>query len=105
MKKLSQLGVDVFLSGHLHLHHIGDTTLRYKIKDYNGLIIQAGTAISLRSRGEPVSFNMLEIDRHNIKIDHYVGNMGTPEFSLHATEQFIYTERGWLKPSVESYDA
>lgn len=97
VRSLSKHNVDIFLSGHLHVHYITDTTIRYKIKDYKGLLIQAGTAISNRRRGEPVSFNVLIIDGNQLVIDHYSGNAIDPDFTLISTSRFTHTTQGWIK--------
>ncbi len=97
MDRLSKLGIDVFLSGHFHIHHIGDTTFRYKIKDYCALIIQAGTAISKRLRGEPVSFNVLHIEKETISIDHYTGSHNNEFYILGTQETFTKTREGWRR--------
>lgn len=101
MRELSKYKVDIFLSGHLHLQHIGDTTLRYKIKGYSALIIQAGTAISKRRRGEPVSFNVLKLDKQAVTVETYSGNSNEPGFDLQSTETYVRTEEGWKKPTRE----
>ncbi len=95
MKHFSKKKVDIFLSGHLHHTHIGDTTKRYKIKGYGGLIVQAGTAISKRTRSEPVSFNVLKIKGSNIDIENYAGDKLSPEFILSSTKNFRNSESGW----------
>jgi 3',5'-cyclic AMP phosphodiesterase CpdA len=97
IKNLAQHKVDIFLSGHLHVHYITDTTIRYKIKGYKGLLIQAGTAISNRERGEPVSFNVLNIDGNNLTIDHYAGNFTDSYFTNMQSEKFLHTGEGWVK--------
>jgi len=95
MNHLSQQKVDMFLAGHLHLSHAGDTTSRYKIKDYSGLIIQAGTAISKRSRGEPVSFNVLKINKPEIVVEHYSGDPVSKKFLLSSSRIFKSNANGW----------
>lgn len=97
MNTLAKYGVDMFLSGHLHVHHIGDSTFRYKIKDYSALIVQAGTAISKRSRGEPVSFNVIHLDRKTILIEHYKGERKHAGYELHSTEKFNFVQGTWKK--------
>lgn len=97
MKRLSQIGINIFLSGHLHVHHISDTSLRYKIDGYRALIIQAGTAISTRFRGEPVSFNVIDIDKPVITIKHYSGFHRGAVFNLISTETYSYKENHLVK--------
>ncbi len=100
MERLAKLGIDIFLSGHLHVNHVGDSTLRYKIEGYSALIIQAGTAISTRSRGEPVSFNVLHINPTNVLIDHYSGDQNSVDYIHSSTEKFVRTEEGWKKGTI-----
>lgn len=97
MRHLAKLGVDIFLSGHLHLHHVGDTTSRYNIENYSGLLVHAGTAISVRSRGEPVSFNVLSIDNSCVTVEHYSGNHDTAEFILTSIHKYVKTKNGWRR--------
>ena len=95
MKHFSQKRGDVFLSGHIHQSHVGDTKRRYKIDGYGGLIIQAGTAISKRTRSEPVSFNVLKIKRPFINIENYIGDKLSPDYILNSTKNFKNTADGW----------
>jgi 3',5'-cyclic AMP phosphodiesterase CpdA len=97
IKKFSKYKVDVFLSGHLHLQHVGDTTIRYKIKDFQSLIVQAGTAISIRRRGEPVSFNVLKLTKEKITVETFAGNHNESTYENIFTETFFKTSEGWRK--------
>ncbi len=72
MEGLAQAGVDLLLAGHLHLHHTGLTAQRYQIEGHSALVVQAGTTISTRGRGEANSFNLIRIERPKITIEHYV---------------------------------
>ena len=73
MKKLSAAGADLFLAGHLHISHIGHAAERYDIGDHSALVVQAGT-LSIRSRGEEPSFNVLRIQRPHISVERMVWN-------------------------------
>ncbi len=95
MSRLAEKKVDLFLSGHLHVTHVGDTTMRYKIDGYSGLIVQAGTAISSRSRGEPVSFNVIRVGSPDITIESYHGEAESPGFAKGATYKFKNEGKGW----------
>jgi 3',5'-cyclic AMP phosphodiesterase CpdA len=95
MKRLAKHGVDMFLSGHFHVHHVSDTTMRYKIDGFSALIVQAGTAISTRSKLQPVSFNVLYIEPQQVTIDHYVGHPEKEHFTCENTETYHRIEKGW----------
>ncbi len=97
MSRLAEKKVDIFLSGHLHITHVGDTTVRYKIPDYSGLIVQAGTAISSRSRGEPVSFNVIKIESTEITIESFSGEEKSPGYSVSGTHKFKNEGKGWKR--------
>lgn len=97
VKLLAEENADIFLSGHLHFSHVGDTTLRYNIDEYRALIVQAGTTISTRAEKEPVSFNVLTIDRPHIVVESYFGNAHAPHFDLTATSRFVEHPHGWIR--------
>ena len=97
IRRLSRLGVDMFLSGHLHIANVSDTAANEKIAGYSGLMVHAGTAISTRSRGGIVSFNVIRIDRPTIVVERYVGESDTPNFSLLSAHTFKHGAHGWKK--------
>jgi 3',5'-cyclic AMP phosphodiesterase CpdA len=97
MERLAKLKIDIFLSGHLHLHYISETTERYKIKNYNALLVQAGTAISKRIRSKPVSFNVLRVERGKVEIDHFEGIKENSGYTKLNTEVFKFEKNGWKK--------
>ena len=67
-KKLAAANADLFLSGHLHISHIGHTAERYNLAGHSSLVVQAGT-VSSRSRGEQPSFNVLRVERPRISVE------------------------------------
>lgn len=69
---LAECGADVFLSGHLHVSNIETTAKRYNIGEgRNAIVVQAGTAMSGRVRGESHSFNVLEFDRPALSVKRF----------------------------------
>jgi len=86
MAMFASCGADLLLAGHLHASHTGGTT---------ALVVQAGTATSLRGRGEANSFNVLHIERPQVRIDRF-GWTGA-DFVVAASEVFTRTPGGWQR--------
>jgi 3',5'-cyclic AMP phosphodiesterase CpdA len=98
MPRLVECGADVFLAGHLHVSHITHSALRYRLENgYSALIIQAGTAASVRERGEENSFNFLESEHRILTVKRFQCSMPEAGFHLATTEQFSKSERGWAR--------
>lgn len=61
-------GVDLVLAGHHHISFAGAQAEALRIGDHNAVIVQAGTATSTRGRGEPNSFNSIEVSESAIRV-------------------------------------
>ena len=61
LQSLVLAGADVFLSGHLHLGGIENFEQIIQARNCRALLVQVGTATSVRYRGEPNSFNVLTV--------------------------------------------
>ncbi len=97
MRGLAAAGVDLILSGHLHLQHTGLTTKRYQIEGYSALVAQTGTTISTRGRGEANSFNCIRIKPAAIEIEPYLWETKRGQFCARAIEPFVRTRTGWMR--------
>lgn len=98
MTAIASCGADVFLSGHMHVSHVGHSNRRYELHDgYSALIVQAGTAISSRSRGEANSFNVLEFEHPSLTVKRFECSSSSESFRLASAEHFIRTGRGWAE--------
>lgn len=95
MRAFADCRVDITLSGHLHLSHTGHTAQRYRIQGHKALIVQAGTAISNRRRGETNSFNVLRIRESHLIIERLAWNVKTSSYTLSKAEEFTRTAEGW----------
>ena len=94
MTGLAECGADLFLAGHLHVSHTGHTK-RYNIRGHSALVVQAGTAISTRERGEANSFNLLRIAFPAITVEKFAWDAST--FSITSSEEFKHTVDGWIR--------
>jgi 3',5'-cyclic AMP phosphodiesterase CpdA len=94
MQTFARCKIDLFLSGHLHLVFFGSTA-RYGIPGYSVPIMQAGTAVSSRARGEPNSFFVHRIEREDIKTETHQWNPGLGTFAVSDLRTFAREPSGW----------
>ena len=97
MATLADCGADLFLAGHLHISHTGNTAKRYNIAGHSALVVQAGTATSTRGRGEANSFNVLRIDGARISVERFMWQPAIESFAVATAEKFERTGDGWLR--------
>ena len=96
MQAFSGCGVDLFLSGHLHRTHAGNTARRYAIDGFAALVVQAGTAASTRGRGEANSFNVVRIGATDMALETLAWDQGAGRFLPFSRQAFGYVHgRGW----------
>lgn len=101
MEAFARCGADLLLAGHFHASHAGSTAARYQIIGHSALVVQAGTAISTRGRGETNSFNVLHIDRPAIVVERYRWQPGSGEFVIGGAERFERAAGEWVR-SIDS---
>jgi 3',5'-cyclic AMP phosphodiesterase CpdA len=97
MNILANCGADLFLAGHLHVSHTGQTAKRYNIKGHSALVVSAGTATSSRGRGEANSFNVIRVQHPEIVVERLLWQPDTNQFVVAITERFRHTPDGWLR--------
>jgi 3',5'-cyclic AMP phosphodiesterase CpdA len=66
--------VDLLLAGHLHQGYSGDIRTHYPARERSVVSIQAGTAISSRTRKESNAFNLILVEKDLIEIQINVFN-------------------------------
>ncbi len=97
MKTLAECGADVFLAGHMHISHTGNTATRYKIAGHSALVIQAGTATSTRGRGEANSFNVIRVEKARLIVERLEWQTEQKHFALAKSEEFEQIANGWAR--------
>jgi 3',5'-cyclic AMP phosphodiesterase CpdA len=96
MQVFAAAGVDVFLSGHMHVSHAMSTAKRYDIAGFAALMIQAGTTTSTRGRGEANAFNVLRIGLDELTLETWRWDSTQNAFAAAAPQAFAYTKgKGW----------
>jgi 3',5'-cyclic AMP phosphodiesterase CpdA len=70
--------IDLMLAGHMHVSHAGPTAVRYNIAGESAVFVQAGTALSTRTRTEENAFQVIrttpgviEVQQYTSVSDHY----------------------------------
>lgn len=87
--------IDLVLSGHLHTSQSALGEQHYANAGYSALLVQAGTATSIRRRGEPNSFNMIVVDRPQVTVERWSWDEQGAAFALSARERYIKAGDAW----------
>jgi 3',5'-cyclic AMP phosphodiesterase CpdA len=70
LRAFAECGVDLLLSGHLHVAYSGEAAPSSGVLAGHGaLAVSAGTATSTRVRGDPNEFNVLRVSKRRVEID------------------------------------
>jgi 3',5'-cyclic AMP phosphodiesterase CpdA len=97
MEAIANCGADVLLAGHLHVSHTGHSSARYKIAGHSALVVSAGTATSIRHRGEPNTFNVIRVKHPFINVERLAWQPERKAFAPSSTEHFRHTPDGWTR--------
>jgi len=96
-------GVDLFLTGHRHLSFAGHTAARYRIEGRSAIVVEAGTATSVRARGEVNAFNVVRVDRHQVTVDRFKWHAASGRFHTAHRERFDCAATGWTSADGKSH--
>jgi hypothetical protein len=89
-------GADLILSGHMHASHAGDAGERHGLEEGAPLVVQAGTATSIRRRGEANSFNAIQVEPGRARIDRHTWQPEKHDFALAGSELFERVGPRWV---------
>ena len=95
MQKLARCGADILLAGHLHQTRTSHSAARYRIPGHSALIVQAGTATSVRGRGEVNSFNALHLTPDDVRVERWQWHAPSRSFERGGVERFLHKPTGW----------
>jgi 3',5'-cyclic AMP phosphodiesterase CpdA len=87
--------VDVLLAGHLHVAYSGDARSHYLRITRSMLAVQAGTALSSRTRGEINAYNVIRVQLPRLSLDVRAWNGAA--FDTVRTEQFDRQGKDWVR--------
>ena len=93
LEGLVECGADLLLSGHLHEAGVLHTAERYAIAGMSALVVQAGTATSLRTRATPNTFNVLRVSAEHLQVERHAWNGAT--FEPDDSQAFERGADGW----------
>jgi 3',5'-cyclic AMP phosphodiesterase CpdA len=93
--------VDVLLAGHMHISHAAPTAIRYKLGGNSAIFVQAGTALSTRSRGEPNSFQVLRTYGSSLEVEQFSASDAALGYHPVKKTRFVRSESGWRADTLE----
>ncbi|MEX0610398.1 MAG: metallophosphoesterase [Balneolaceae bacterium] len=97
---LEEGGMDVLLTGHIHESSVGNLKTNLTLTNNKMLAISAGTAISARTRGEPNSYNLIEVKNQNLELK--LCAWSPEESSFHQAGFFEFHKNGDKWEQVKS---
>jgi 3',5'-cyclic AMP phosphodiesterase CpdA len=94
---LANSGLDMIVSGHLHVSYYPKAVERLRVGGHNALLVQAGTAVSTRSRGQANSFNAIWTAADHIAITQHCWSPEHKEFQPSGTARYRRALSGWVR--------
>ncbi len=94
-RQLGEAKIDLYLSGHYHVSSVIHREIGHGEKIYHSVFVQAGT-ISDRQRGEPISFNFINLHNDTLGIEQYYFNPANENY-VAQRHYFHRTTKGWIR--------
>ena len=91
---LTRGGIDVILTGHLHVSSTTDTATRHDLSGRCAVVVEAGTATSTRLRETTNAFNVVRVDAGMLAVERYEWR-SSAGFEPVEYQQFERTVTGW----------
>lgn len=93
MEGFASCGVDLFLSGHLHVGLTLASSVRYPIAGYSAVVVHAGTAVSTRTRKEANGWNLIRVEAGEMEVERMVWD--ERRFASAGAERYRKAADGW----------
>jgi 3',5'-cyclic AMP phosphodiesterase CpdA len=98
LRVIDECNVDLLLAGHLHLGYSGDVRTHYPTRERSVISIQAGTAISSRTRREFNAFNLIYVDKDRIEIE--INQYNGSEFKPSLKTSYTRKDGLWVPEDI-----
>jgi len=97
LEAIEECGIDLLLAGHMHEGYTGDIQAYYHSAKRSIVVVQAGTAISRRVRGQPNAYNIIILDSNHILI--HVKTWNGNLFDVTLEISYRKSNEKWVKES------
>lgn len=95
LRVLIRRRVDIVLAGHLHRGFWSAHEETVEDTRTHVLVAQASTATSLRTRGEPNAFNVIEVEADGLTLTPWTREQGAAAFERRVPTRFARGPEGW----------
>lgn len=96
LRAFAECGVDLLLSGHLHVAYSGASVSSSQSMQRHGVLaVSAGTATSVRVREEPNGFNVLQAAKQRIDVERHAWSAVTATFERTGRSSFVRMGEDW----------
>jgi len=96
LETLTRCGIDVILTGHLHVSDTTSSVAQYGSGRRSIILVQAGTATSSRRRDEPNAFNVIRTEDRRISVERMAWHAEEGGFRGAGTQHFVESPAGWF---------